>query len=122
MILKIIVVRAGKGNKDRTTVLPEECTTKLREQIERVRALHKQDMANGCGEVFLPNALARKYPEGCNRIGLAVSLASLKAGARPQKRRIETASPARERIEKAGYVRSEKSRNQQTRKVTQFPP
>ncbi len=57
-----ITVRSGKGNKDRTTILPEGLVTSLKEQIERVKVVHQQDLEEGFGEVYLPNALERKYP------------------------------------------------------------
>lgn len=57
-----IVVRAGKGNKDRVTVLPEALREPLMGQIERARALHDGDLREGFGRVWLPFALARKYP------------------------------------------------------------
>lgn len=57
-----LVVRDGKGNKDRTTVLPESIRLQLRAQIESALAQHKKDLLDGFGRVYLPNALARKYP------------------------------------------------------------
>ena len=57
-----IVIRAGKGNKDRITVLPDSLVPYLRNQLEHVRLLHKTDLEAGFGETSLPNALARKYP------------------------------------------------------------
>jgi integron integrase len=57
-----IVVRDGKGNKDRVTVLPVSLTEPLRMHIERVRGLHVRDLAAGTGTVELPAALERKYP------------------------------------------------------------
>lgn len=57
-----IIVREGKGNKDRTTLLPANLIEALKLQIDRVKALHAQDIKDGYGEVYLPNALARKYP------------------------------------------------------------
>jgi len=57
-----IVVRNGKGAKDRIAVLPRRVAYPLRRQIELVRELHKTDISAGFGAVFLPNALARKYP------------------------------------------------------------
>lgn len=57
-----IVVRDGKGGKDRRTVLPESTVTLLQRQIGKVRRLHEQDMQDGYGEVYLPHALERKYP------------------------------------------------------------
>ena len=57
-----IVIREGKGQKDRTTMLPESLASSLKDHLSSVRELHDQDLANGFGEVYLPNALERKYP------------------------------------------------------------
>ncbi|MEF8756367.1 MAG: integron integrase [Accumulibacter sp.] len=57
-----IVVREGKGAKDRVTMLPRTLADPLQADLGRVRALHEADLAEGFGEVFLPFALARKYP------------------------------------------------------------
>lgn len=57
-----IIVRDGKGSKDRTTVMPESLRLLLRAQIENALALHKRDLLDGHGKVYLPHALARKYP------------------------------------------------------------
>lgn len=57
-----ICVRNGKGGKDRRVPLPRRLRERLLQQIERVRVLHGQDLVAGAGEVFLPHALARKYP------------------------------------------------------------
>jgi integron integrase len=57
-----IVVRDGKGMKDRVTILPEALRGPLQEHLQRVRLLHASDVAAGGGEVYLPLALARKYP------------------------------------------------------------
>ncbi len=58
-----IIVRDGKGAKDRITVLPEKVTDALREHLVRVRRLHEEDLRLGFGEVYLPFALDRKYPK-----------------------------------------------------------
>ncbi|MGH8705140.1 MAG: integron integrase [Burkholderiales bacterium] len=61
-----ILVRDGKGGKDRVTMLPEPVVQPLQAHLGRVRALHQRDLAAGFGEVSLPHALARKYPRaGC---------------------------------------------------------
>jgi len=57
-----IVVRNGKGAKDRVTMLPESAVEPLRRQLAVARAYHDADLAAGCGDVELPHALARKYP------------------------------------------------------------
>lgn len=58
----LIHVRAGKGGKDRTTVLPDRLLHPLQRQLLRVATLHKRDLARGAGFAPLPNALERKYP------------------------------------------------------------
>ncbi|NUS39079.1 MAG: integron integrase [Lysobacter sp.] len=57
-----IVVRGGKGDKDRRVPLPQRLREPLRQAIERVRLLHAQDNAAGLAGVWLPHALARKLP------------------------------------------------------------
>ncbi len=56
-----IYIRSGKGGKDRTTFLPRLLRDDLFHHIERVKALHRKDLEEGFGRVYLPNALARKY-------------------------------------------------------------
>lgn len=58
-----VVVRAGKGDKDRYTVLPGSLVEPLRAHLIQVHALHQADLAAGFGSVALPFALARKYPQ-----------------------------------------------------------
>lgn len=60
---KEIVVRNGKGQKDRVTILPERLIPALREQLERVRVLFDSDRAAGRAGVSVPHALHRKYPD-----------------------------------------------------------
>ncbi len=57
-----VVVREGKGNKDRRTILPEVVQPELVTHLEKVRHLHEKDVAEGYGSVYLPTALARKLP------------------------------------------------------------
>jgi integron integrase len=64
---KTITVRDGKGEKDRVTPLPDALIPDLRRPIERVRLLHDEDLAAGCGEVYLPYALDRKYPNAARQ-------------------------------------------------------
>jgi integron integrase len=64
-----IIVREGKGNKDRVTVLPENLILPLKAHLDKVRALHERDIEAGFGEVFLPDALAVKYPNAARSWG-----------------------------------------------------
>jgi integron integrase len=61
--LNQIVVRSGKGAKDRTTLLPASTIPALRAQLTYVSGLHRLDLHEGFGRVALPDALDRKYPE-----------------------------------------------------------
>jgi len=60
--LNAINVRGAKGDRDRTTFLPEAVKKELQAHLKRVKALHEKDLKSGHGEVYLPDALARKYP------------------------------------------------------------
>lgn len=57
-----LIVRDGKGENDRSTILPESLIPDLKTQIETVRKIHEIDLKEGYGEVSLPYALAKKYP------------------------------------------------------------
>ncbi len=57
-----MTVRDGKGSKDRITLLPEPLKPVLLEHLEHVKILHEADLTAGHGRVYLPYALARKYP------------------------------------------------------------
>ena len=58
----LIVVRQGKGDKDRATLLPRRVAPMLRKHLDSVRGLFDADRAAGVGPVYLPDALGRKYP------------------------------------------------------------
>ncbi len=57
-----LAVRDGKGATDRVTMLPRSLTEALQQQLAYARCLHEKDLADGYGSVYLPHALARKYP------------------------------------------------------------
>ncbi len=65
---KTVTVRDGKGEKDRVTPMPDSLIPSLQRQIERVRLLHDEDLAAGFGQVYLPNALAKKYPNAAGEL------------------------------------------------------
>lgn len=57
-----IIVRSGKGGKDRSTLLPSSCIDLLYQQLDAVKNTHTFDIDSGYGAVYLPNALDKKYP------------------------------------------------------------
>jgi integron integrase len=64
-----ILIRDGKGGKDRRTVLPHALVPPLEREMERARVLHEGDLAEGFGETWLPHALGRKYPGAAREFG-----------------------------------------------------
>jgi integron integrase len=64
-----ILIRAGKGNKDRHTMLPATAGELLRKHLQGVKRVHDEDLKNGLGRVALPNALDRKYPNAAKEWG-----------------------------------------------------
>ena len=59
-----VLVRNGKGAKDRVTMLPETLKGKLREHLARVKTIHEADLSEGWGAVPMPDAVDRKYTKG----------------------------------------------------------
>lgn len=64
-----IIVRDGKGEKDRITILPEKLVEPLQEHIRKVKNLHLLDLQKGLGATVLPYALERKYPNASKEFG-----------------------------------------------------
>ena len=79
-----VIVRGGKGNKDRSTILPQALIPALKRQIERVVTLHAEDVAAGFGEVYLPDALERKYPNAARETGWQFLFPSSRVGPCPR--------------------------------------
>ena len=79
-----IVVREGKGAKDRATMLPNAVIESLRRHVGRVKALHTRDLAEGYGEVELPGALGRKYPQAAREWAWQYVFPSTKRSADPR--------------------------------------
>ena len=73
-----IVVRDGKGGKDRRTLLPRSLVEPLQAEVERARVLHAADLAAGFGAAWLPHALARKYPKAGHDFGWQYVFPALK--------------------------------------------
>jgi integron integrase len=65
----LIFVRGSKGNKDRTTILPQTVKGILEKHLGETKKLHDKDLAGGYGEVYLPDALERKYPNAAKEWG-----------------------------------------------------
>lgn len=64
----LILVRRGKGEKDRVVPMPKALVEPLRRKIQAVRVLHAADVRDGFGEVYLPEALAAKYPNAAREL------------------------------------------------------
>jgi integron integrase len=79
-----IFVRSGKGNKDRTTMLPQRLASALKRQIEHVKRLHEQDKEEGYGDVYLPDALNRKYPNAARELAWQYLFPASKIGKDPR--------------------------------------
>ena len=65
--MKALTVRSGKGDKDRVTTFPPSLQAPLEAHLGHVKIVHEGDIANGYGEVYLPHALARKYPNAARQ-------------------------------------------------------
>lgn len=65
---RIIMVREGKGKKDRAVMLPTSLSIPLQMQLEEVARIHRQELAAGISDVELPYALARKYPNAAREL------------------------------------------------------
>jgi integron integrase len=109
----LVFVRNSKGDKDRTTMLPEFVTASLRSHLEKVKAVHEQDLASGYGEVFLPDALERKYPNAAKEWGWQYVFPSSKLSADPRSGKIRrhhinektVQNAVKEAVKKAGIAK-----------------
>lgn len=84
----LLFVRSGKGDKDRSTVLATSIQPQLRNHLQKVKKLHGQDLNNGFGEVYMPGALGRKYPNACREFGWQYVFPSKKLSPDPQSDKI----------------------------------
>lgn len=67
--LKSITIRESKGEKDRTTVLPQTLIPKLKQKVKELKQIHENDLRNGSGKIILPGALHKKYPNASSEFG-----------------------------------------------------
>jgi integrase len=83
-----VIVRSGKGDKDRETVLPTSLKNDLRQHLEKVRDLYESDRAQNIDVIYLPGALARKYPNAGKQWGWPWLFPSKTLSADPRERQI----------------------------------
>ncbi len=81
---KQIIVRNAKGNKDRVVPLPALALEQIIAQINRVKDIHVEDLKAGLGEVYLPYALARKYPNASKELRWQYLFPSVKNSVDPR--------------------------------------
>ena len=79
-----IVVRDGKGQKDRLTMLPQACLSAFEAHLRQVRRVHADDLRQGLGEVYLPFALAKRYPRAPREWGWQYVFPSMKLSVDPR--------------------------------------
>lgn len=100
---KAITVRDGKGEKDRITPLPDSITPDLKRQIEKIRLIHEEDLALNYGEVYLPYALEKKYPNAARELAWQYLFPAPKRSLDPQ-----SGKERRHHLDPSGLQRSVK--------------
>ena len=111
--LNAVVVRAGKGDKDRVTMVPEAAKEPMKQHLSLIKKIHKEDIKKGYGEVYMPDALDRKYPNAAKEWGwqYVFPAAALSVDPRSGKVRRHHISPSAiqkmvaEAVRKAGIVK-----------------
>ena len=96
-----IIVRDGKGEKDRVTMLPQALKPRLRMQIYAVQKLHRKDLRLGYGAVHLPYALERKYPRAANEFLWQYVFPAKKLSADPRSGKIQRHHISEQRVQRA---------------------
>ena len=79
-----ITIRDAKGGRDRVTMLPVSLVEPLRRQIDKRRLLHEEDLTAGLGNVFLPGAITRKYPNASREFAWQYIFPSSRTSANPR--------------------------------------
>jgi len=110
----LIFVRSGKGDKDRATMLPEIVKRPLQKHLEKIKALHEDDVTAGGGEVYLPAALERKYPNAVRDLGWQYVFSAEKLSVDPRSGKIRRhhISPSsiqktmKKAVQKAGFIKN----------------
>ncbi len=106
----MIFIRSSKGDKDRTTILPKSIKEQLKLHLKKVKELHEKDIDAGYGEVYLPNALERKYPNAVKEWYWQYAFPSSKLSVDPQCGKIRRYHISAKTIQNAVYVASKKAR------------
>ena len=83
----LLFVRSGKGDKDRSTILAQQVQPELQAHLEKVKKLHEKDLKDGFGEVYMPGALEKKYPEACREWGWQYVLPSARLSVDPRSKK-----------------------------------
>lgn len=81
---KVIMVRDGKGAKDRAVMLPGSVSEPLRHHLDDVRRIHARDLAVGLGGAYMPGALGRKYPAAAKEFGWQFAFPASRPGPDPR--------------------------------------
>ncbi len=98
-----ICVRNGKGGKDRRVPLPRRLHDRLQAQVERVRVVHGQDLLAGRGQVHLPHALGRKYPNTGREFGWQYTFPATRISRDPR-----SGEPRRHHVDESSLQRAVK--------------
>jgi integron integrase len=109
----LVFVRGSKGDKDRATILPQTVKDALRKHLNEVKKLHDKDLSGGHGEVYLPDALERKYPSAAKEWGWQYVFPSSKLSVDPRSGKIRRhhiaektiQNAVKEAVQKAGIVK-----------------
>jgi integron integrase len=109
----VLIVKEGKGDKDRTTLLPRSLCDPLREHLEAVKKIWEKDLERGYGEAPLPDALHRKYPDAGRQWGWQYAFPAYNLAVHPEDGTVRrfrlTAKPlqraVRRAVEKAGITK-----------------
>jgi integron integrase len=85
----LIIVRNAKGDKDRSTILPETVKSQLTLHLEKVKEIHEKDLTSGHGDVYLPYALSRKYRNAATQWHWQYVFPSVKLSVDPRGKKIQ---------------------------------
>ncbi len=106
---KLIVVRNAKGDKDRSTIFPESIKTELLDHLKKVELIHKKDVASKHGEVHLPYALSRKYPNVAKQWHWQYVFPSVKLSVDPRGKKVRRHHKSEKAIRSAMHSALKKS-------------